>query len=437
MLSDLRKRYLRLSGRTRLVGAGLIALLAVAAIYSLGGSSQEPQRGARGRFGADGPVPVLAAAAKLADVPIYLDAVGTTRALNTVTVRPQVDGKLIGVGFKEGQDVRKGDVLARIDPTTYKAQLDQAMAKKAQDEALLGNARIDLDRYERLAATNSINRQQADTQRALVAQIEAQVKSDQAAVDNAKAILEYTTVVAPLDGRTGIRQVDEGNIVRASDSTGIVVITQIQPISVLFNLPQQNISQVNKAFAQTPLAVEALQSDNDAVIDRGTLGVVDNQVDQTTGTVRLKADFPNASLALWPGQFVNVRMLIDTLRQVVVIPTGAVQRGPAGTFVYVVRDDNKVAMRPVSISLQDETQAVVANGVQPPERVVTTGFARLTDGTQVNVAGNADTAVPAAARPPGALRDGQRPDGNRRPRSDAAPGAPPIPTQSPTPSPTR
>ena len=369
------------------------------------------QQRAGGRFGADGPVPVLVAAAQKADVPVYLDAVGTTKALNTVTVRPQVDGKLIEVAFKEGQDVKKGDVLARIDPTTYQAQLDQAVAKKAQDEALLANAKIDLDRYERLAATNSINRQQADTQKALVAQLEAQVQSDQGAIDNAQAILAYTTIGAPIDGRTGIRQVDEGNIVHASDSTGIVVITQLKPISVLFNLPQQDLNQVNSAFAKGPLSVEAQRSDNDAVIDRGTLRVVDNQVDASTGTVKLKAEFPNADLQLWPGQFVNVRLLIDTLKDVVVIPTGAVQRGPNGTFVFVVKDDNTAAMRPITVAKQDETQTVVSNGVAPPERVVTTGFARLTDGGKVVISSGAG----APATPPQGARQrgGNRPAGAR------------------------
>jgi multidrug efflux system membrane fusion protein len=384
---------------------GLIAvLIAAGAYYALSPSSDTRRGASRGRFGADGPVPVVAVQAKRTDVPVYLDAVGTTRALNTVTVRAQVDGKLLSVGFDEGQDVKKGDVLARIDPTTYKAQLDQAVAKKAQDEAQLGNARLDLERYARLAATNSINRQQADTQAATVAQLEALVQADVAAIANAEAILAYTTIVAPIDGRTGIRAVDAGNIIRASDSTGIVTITQLKPISVLFNLPQQDLDRVNTAFAKGPLAVDALRSDNDAVIDRGKLTVVDNQVDQSTGTVRLKADFPNADLQLWPGQFVNVRLLINTLKEAVVIPTGAVQRGPKGTFVYVVKDDDTVAMKPVTIRQQDETQAVVTSGVEPPERVVTTGFARLTDGGKVVASAPGDT-TPAAAptqRRPGA-----------------------------------
>jgi multidrug efflux system membrane fusion protein len=401
------------SSKRRPIVIGLIVIaLAAGLIYYFTGSPQQ-QRSAR-NAGASGPVPVLATPAKNADVPVYLDAVGTIKALNTVTVSPQVDGKLLSVGFKEGQDVKKGDVLARIDPTIYQAQLDQAVAKKAQDEAVLANAKMDLDRYEKLAATNAINHQQADTQKALVAQDAAIVQSDQAAIENVKATLGYTTIVAPIDGRTGIRMVDEGNIVHASSSPGIVVITQIKPISVIFNLPQQDLAQVNSGFAKGPLPVDALRSDDNSVIDRGTLRVLDNQVDQSTGTVKLKAEFPNANIQLWPGQFVNVRLLIDTLKQVVVIPTGAVQRGPNGTFVYVVDDSNKATIRPVTLTKQDETQSVIASGVTPPERVVTTGFARLIDGAQVSI-GSSDsttTAPPQGAR----SRGGQRGAGSGAPR---------------------
>ena len=404
---------------TLVVSALLIALIA-AAVYYLTGPMQQQRRS---RLATDnGPVPILVAAAKTADVPVYLDAVGTIKALNTVTVSPQVDGKLLSVGFKEGQDVKKGDVLARIDPTIYQAQLDQAIAKKAQDEAVLANAKTDLDRYEKLAATNAINRQQADTQRALVQQDAALVQADQAAIENAQATLGYTTIVAPIDGRTGVRMVDEGNIVHASSSPGIVVITQIKPISVIFNLPQQNLAQINSAFAKGPLPVDALRSDDNSVIDHGTLTVLDNQVDASTGTVKLKAEFPNANIQLWPGQFVNVQLLIDTLKQVVVIPTGAVQRGPNGTFVYVVGDDNAAKLRPVTVSKQDETQSVIAKGLTPPERVVTTGFARLTDGAKVEI-GSADGAAPAQnAR----ARSGQRATGNRTGSGNGArPNAPP------------
>ena len=404
--------WAKTKGRTRRNLAIVLIVVAVAAALVYVFSKSPPQQN-RSRFGAEGgPVPVLAAAAAKADVPVYLDAVGTIKALNTVTVRPQVDGKLLSVGFKEGDDVKKGDVLARIDPTIYQAQLDQAIAKKAQDAAQLANAKIDLDRYEKLAATNAINKQQADTQRALVAQFAALVQSDQAAIENAQATLGYTTIVAPIAGRTGIRMVDEGNIVHASDAnSAIVVITQLKPISVLFSLPQQDLGQVNDAFAKTPLTIEAQRPDSDAVIDRGVLRVVDNQVDQTTGTVKLKAEFPNTGLQLWPGQFVNVRLLIDMLQDVVTIPTGAVQRGPNGTFVYVVKDDNTVAIRPIAVQKQDETQTVVKSGLTPPERVVTTGFVRLTDGSKVTI-GNADGA-PAAGQQGARPRSGQRSGGGR------------------------
>ena len=404
--------WAKTKGRTRRNLAIVLIVVAVAAALVYVFAKSPPQQN-RSRFGAEGgPVPVLAAAAAKADVPVYLDAVGTIKALNTVTVRPQVDGKLLSVGFKEGDDVKKGDVLARIDPTTYQAQLDQAIAKKAQDAAQLANAKIDLDRYEKLAASNAINHQQADTQKALVAQFAALVQSDQAAIENMQATLGYTTIVAPIAGRTGIRMVDEGNIVHASDAnSAIVVITQLKPISVLFSLPQQDLGQVNDAFAKAPLTIEAQRPDSDAVIDRGTLRVVDNQVDQTTGTVKLKAEFPNTGLALWPGQFVNVRLLIDTLKDVVVIPTGAVQRGPNGTFVYVVKDDNTVAIRPIAVQKQDETQTVVKSGLTPPERVVTTGFVRLTDGSKVAI-GSADGA-PAAGQQGARPRSGQRPGGGR------------------------
>ena len=364
-------------------------------------------------------VPVVAAAAKLADVPVYLDGVGTTRALNTVTVRPQVDGKLIAVLFKEGQDVKRGDVLARIDPTPYQAQYDQVVATKAKDEAMLANAKIDLERYTNLASTNSIARQQLDTQKATVAQLEAQVKFDQGQIDYARSNLEYTTITAPLDGRTGIRLVDEGNVVHASDTTGIVVLTQISPMSIFFTLPQQQLSIVNKAFAKGPLAVDALGQDNKTVVDRGTLLVVDNQVDQTTGTVKLKAEFPNAEVQLWPGQFVNVRLLVDTLKQVVVVPTAAVQRGPVGTFVYVVQQDNAVAVRQVSISQQDETQTVIARGLAQNERVVTTGFARLAEGTKVTVTNAEDVPVYVPTMP---SRRGARRGGEGGPRDGAQRG---------------
>jgi multidrug efflux system membrane fusion protein len=361
--------------------------------------------GRRGGPAANDPVPVLATAARLADVPVYLDGVGTAKALNTVTVRSQVDGKIVEISFKEGQDVPKGYVLAKVDPVTYQAAYDQTVAKKAQDEAQLANARLDLDRYTRLAATNAVNKQQLDTQRALVAQLEAQIKLDQAAIDNARAVLSYTDIIAPIAGRTGIRLVDAGNLVRSAEATGIVILTQLQPISVFFSLPQQNLPELTRGMAEGDLPVDALSSDGKGTLDKGKVMVIDNQVDQTTGTVKLRGEFPNNDLQLWPGQFVNVRVLIDTLRQAVVVPTAAIQRGPNGAFVYVLKQGNTVTVRPVTLTQQDDSRAVVATGLQAGEQVVTTGFARLTEGAQVAVsdAENAGQIAPAGqSRPDGA-----------------------------------
>jgi membrane fusion protein, multidrug efflux system len=399
MRGDLSKKFLMKTGSRKhqaLTVTVVLVVIAVSLYYVF--SSSTPQQQRRNRFAAEGPVPVLVSSSTYADVPVYLNAVGTVRALNTVTVRPQVDGKLIAVDFKEGQDVRRGDVLARIDPAIFQAAYDQAAAKKAQDQALLANAKNDLERYERLVATNAINKQQADTQRALVAQDTALIEADQAGIENAQAMLNYTTIRAPISGRTGLRQVDEGNIVHASDPTGIAVITQLKPISVLFTLPQQNLNEVNAAFATGPLPTDALRSDTDQTIDHGILSVVDNQVDASTGTVKLKAEFPNSNLLLWPGAFVNVRLLINTLKHVVVIPTGAVQRGSNGTFVYAVNNNNTVSMRSIQVQKQDETQTVVARGLTPPERVVTTGFARLTDDAKISI-GDANTPEDVGMRP--------------------------------------
>jgi multidrug efflux system membrane fusion protein len=417
--------------RRRSLATAIVALVLIGAAAAIWWQPERQQQARFNRnFRDDGPVPVIAALSKRSDVPVYLDGVGTVRALNTVTVRPQVDGKLLSVNYSEGQDVERGFVLAKIDPVTYQAAYDQVVAKKAQDEATLANARLDLERYGRLAATNSIARQQLDTQKMTVAQLEAQVKLDQASIENAKAILDYTTIVAPIAGRTGIRLVDQGNIVHASDSTGIVVITQIQPISLLFTLPQQQLGQVNRAFANGKLTVDAFGPDNKTVIETGELKVVDNQVDPATGTIKLKAEFANREFQLWPGAFVNVRLLIDTLKQVVVAPTAAVQRGPSGTFVYVVQKDGTVAVRPVTVLQQDEVQAVIEKGLQSDERVVTTGFARLTTGSKVTPT-NAEAAPPPDAQPVQSQRERRRGGGRREQRSDASP------TSGSTPSPPR
>lgn len=428
--TDGRTGLAKVAGRARRRTVSIaITLLIVGGLGYIAWTVTQQKQAAGRAARPDTTVPVLAATPRVQDVPVYLDGVGSVRALNNVTVRAQVEGKLLSIKFKDGQDVKAGDVLAEIDPAIYKALFDQATAKKAQDEATLANARIDLTRYQQLAASNAGSRQQADTQKATVAQLEAQVRSDQAAIDNAQATLGYTKVVAPLSGRAGLRQVDQGNIVRASDANGIVVITQLQPINVQFSLPQQQIVRVNAAQAKGALAVDVFGNDGVTVVDTGTLTGIDNQVDVTTGTVRLKAEFANARFQLWPGQFVNVRLKVDTLQDAVVVPTSAVQRGPAGTFSYVIGEGDIVAARAVTVTQQNETDAVIAKGLTPADRVVTTGFANLSEGAKVNV-GSSDRSPTLDLAPRkrqgrnGEGGQGRSGDGERRGKRNSSDGDP-------------
>jgi multidrug efflux system membrane fusion protein len=379
---------------------------------------------AKDRF-ANEPIPVLVATATRRDVPIYLDGLGTVQAFYTVTIRPMVDGPLVAVDFHEGEDVRKGDVLARIDPRTFQAALDQAVAKRAQDEALLANARVDLTRYQKLVSNAYTSAQQADTQKSLVAQLEAQLRQDQAQIDTTRTQLSYCTITAPIDGRTGIRQVDPGNIVHAADSSGasnLVMLTQVQPISVVFTLPQQSLPAVARAMADgMPNALAVTQGavtegvgsqagntqagNGSTVLDRGTLAVLDNQVDPTTGTIKLKATFPNAKRVLWPGGFVGVRLLVDTARAALTVPPAAVQRGPRGTYVYVIDAASTAHRRDVTVAHEDQEVSIIATGLQPGDRVVTDGAARLAEETKVAIAEPAPKPPgPPAPAVPGGLR---------------------------------
>lgn len=349
-----------------------------------------PAVGARRRFAPPDSIPVLLAAAEKKDVPIWLDGLGTVQASASVVVKPMVDGPLVEVRFREGQDVAVGDVLARIDSRTYQAALDQALARKQQDEATLANARLDAARYAKLAATAYTSAQQADTARAQVAQLEAQVASDQAQIDNARTLLSYTTIVAPIAGRVGMRAVDAGNIVRAGDANGLATIATLRPINVQFTLPQQTLRAVTEAMAAGQVEVVALPQANTpvaerAALDRGQLTVLDNQVDPATGTIKMKASFANERLQLWPGAFVTVRLRARTWRDAVTVPPVAVQRGPRGAFVFVVGDDLKAVRRTVTVGHEDPTVAVLAEGVQPGERVVVDGASRLSDGSKVTI----------------------------------------------------
>ncbi|MBL6456832.1 efflux RND transporter periplasmic adaptor subunit [Belnapia sp. T6] len=382
--------------------------------------------GPRAGGGRGGPVPVTVAAAQRQDVPIMLDAIGTVQAYNTITVRAQVDGQLVEIAFTEGQMVKRGDVLARIDPRSYQAALDQAVAKKAQDEALLANARLDLQRYTTLARNEGVSRQQQDTQRSTVAQYEAQVAADQAAIDSAKTQLSFTTIRSPIDGRVGLRLVDQGNLVRSGDATGIVTVSQLQPIAVTFTLPQQELGRVLEALRRGKVPVQALRPAGGEMPATqglrpagpqgpsvGEVQTLDSAVDAATGTIKLKAVFPNEDGRLWPGAFVTVRLRIDTVPDAVTVPLVAVQRGPDGAFAFVLKPDQTVEQRPLQLGVLTASEAVVRRGVEPGERVVTSGALRLSPGTAV---------TPTEDAPPGnAPAPGQR---RMRPRqaADASPG---------------
>lgn len=344
------------------------------------------------------PIPVVTAVAQAGDVPVYLEGIGTVQAYNSVTVRAQVDGALERITFVEGQEVRAGDVLARIDPRPLRAQLNQAEAALARDAAQLANARIDLQRYTILVAQDSLASQQLDTQRALVAQLAATVRNDQAQIDYARVQLSHTTIVAPIAGRTGVRQIDAGNLVRAADTTGIVTLTQIEPISVLFTLPGDALGAVLRQARAGPLTVSATLRDGSQPVANGVLLLVNNQIDAATGTVQLKATFPNRDHALWPGQFVDVRLLLETRHHAVTIPPGAVQRGPQGQFVFVVLPDSTVRMRAVRLSASNPGSgvALIDAGLAAGERVVTDGQLKLRSGRRVRLVNQAG---PAAAAP--------------------------------------
>jgi len=342
-------------------------------------------------------IPVVAATATSEDVPVYVEAIGTVQAYNTVSVTPLVSGQMIQVLFKEGQDVKAGDVLAKIDPRSYQAILDQDRAKKAEDESLLANARLDLTRYTKLLAKDYTSAQTADTQRALVAQDVAQVAQDQAQIDAAALNLSYTNITAPIDGRTGVRQVDVGNQVSSAETTPLTVITQIHPISVVFTLPQQLLSSVSAAMAAGAPEVLALPQTNttdatglglaasSTVLDSGVLSVIDNEVESTTGTIKVKATFPNQNSQLWPGGFVTVRLRLRTDKNALVVPPAAIQRGPDGSYVYVVQANNQVVRRTITTGYSTETIAEVTSGLNPGEVVVTDGISRLTDNARVQI----------------------------------------------------
>ena len=343
-------------------------------------------------------VPVVAVPAKKGDIGVYVNGLGTVVPVYTVMVRTRVDGQLMEVRYKEGQSVNNGDLLAIIDPRPFEVQLTQAEGQMARDQALLKNALLDLERYRTLWQQDSVPKQQLDTQEALVRQYEGIVKADQGQIDSARLQLTYCRITAPISGRIGLRLVDPGNIVRASDPNGLIVITQLQPVTVIFPIPEDNLQQVLRRLKTGEgLVVEAYDRENKVKLATGSLLTIDNQIDTSTGTVKLKATFPNKQNELFPNQFVNARLLVDVSRDVMIVPSAAIQRGPQGTFVYVVKEDMTVNSRPVSVSVVQGDEASIQAGVSPGELVVTDGADRLREGAKVEPK-NESTGTPQKGR---------------------------------------
>jgi multidrug efflux system membrane fusion protein len=384
---------------------GFVLLLIVAAgvgwwMYTRPAPQSSPPPG-RGNFAAT--TPVVVAAAATGDIDVTLNALGTVTSLATVTIRSQISGYLVKVAYQEGQIVKKGDLLAEIDSRSYELALAQAQGTLERDRALLATAQLDLKRYQDLAKTNAIPRQQLDTQASLVSQYQANIISDQAQIDNAKLNIAYCHIVAPISGRVGLRLIDQGNYVTAGDPTGLVVITQLQPISVIFTTPEDNLPAIQKRLrAGATLPVTAFDRTGATKLSAGALKTIDNQIDTTTGTVKLRAEFTNEDDSLFPNQFVNVQLLVDVQHDVTIIPTSAVQRGAPGTFVYLINPDSAVAVKPVTLGVGSGERIAVISGLSPGDRVVIDGADKLRNGAKVTVRESAAAPAAAAASPAGA-----------------------------------
>jgi multidrug efflux system membrane fusion protein len=366
----------------RAIGAvGIIALAAIGVICWLGLRSPAPTAAAQT---APQAVPVTAGVVAAQDVPVFLNAIGTVQAYNMVAIKSRVDGQIVRIDFKEGQDVKAGDPLFQIDPRPFQATLDQAQASKQKDEAQLAGALLDLERYEKLIGTGYQTRQSYDNQRATVAQLQAALKGDDAQINTAKLNLSYADIRSPIDGRTGARLVDKGNLVHANDNNPLVMITEVKPIFVSFTLPQENLEDVRENHKGSPLVVNAYTGDGKKQLAEGKLTLIDNTIDQATGTIHLKARFDNEDERLWPGQFVGLRVVLSTRRDVATVPSQTVQNGPNGHYAYVIKPDNTVERREVEVASIQDGIAVVTKGLAAGERVVVDGQYRLTNGARVN-----------------------------------------------------
>ena len=390
---------------------GVLAAAGALAIFLFYGKQekQAPPVGRGGMDGASRPVPVTVAIARTGDIDIVINALGTVTARNTVTIKPRVDGQLVRVAFREGQVVKIGDLLAEIDPRTFQSQLDQANGQLMRDQALLAYARLDQARYRGLLAKDSIAKQQVDAQDALVKQYEGVVQTDKALVDNAKLQLAFTRVTAPIAGRLGLRLVDTGNMVHATDSGGLVVITQTQPITVIFSIPSDNLATViSKLQTNQQLTVEAWDRDDKNKLATGLLLTIDNQIDATTGTVKLKAEFTNSDNALFPNQFVNIHLRIETRHGVTLVPTSASQRGTQGTFFYVVDENKTVSLRPVVLGQISGNIMAVEKGLVPGEKVVIDGADKLRQGAKVEISSPGERSGESKGPPKGDRRQNRR-----------------------------
>jgi len=399
----------------RLVLIGLIIVLLVAGIVWWNRQATGPQQGNAGRNAA--PMSILAEAVSKGDVGVNINALGTVASLATVTVRTQISGYLMKIDFTEGSEVKKGDLIAEIDPRPYEATLAQAKGQLARDEAMLKGAQVDLTRYQGLAAQNAVPHQTLDTQIALVAQNQGTVEADKAAVKSAEVNLAYCRIVSPIDGRVGLRQVDQGNFVAPGDANGLVVITQLEPISVLFTVPEDNLQAIARRIqAGAVLPATALDRAGSTKIADGSVLTFDSQIDTTTGTIRLRASFPNKDRLLFPNQFVNIRLLLDTHKDVTTMSTAGIQRGAPGTFVYVVNADSTVSVRPVKLGVTDGDRVEVLSGLAPGERIVIDGADKLRDGAKVIVRSENNPAqvTPDKAAPDKGASDQDKSGGKKR-----------------------
>jgi len=375
----------------RAIGVAVVLVLAaVVAVWRLNSGVEAPQ--ARAQTPPLG-IPVTAGTVAIEDVPVFLHGIGTVQAYNSVAIKSRVDGQIVKVEFKEGQDIKDGDLLFQIDPRPYQAALEQAQAAKQKDEAQLAGAKLDLERYSKLLGTGYQTRQSYDNQTALVAQLQAAIRGDEAQINTAKINLGYTDIRSPIDGRLGARLVDKGNIVHANDNTALVMITELKPIFVSFTLPQETLDDVHVQNEQAPLVVRAYSGDGKKQLAEGRLTLIDNMIDQSTGTIHLKARFDNEDERLWPGEFVSLRVVLSTRRGVATVPQQTVQQGPSGHYAYVIKPDNTVERRSVEVASIQDGIAVITKGLAANEQVVVDGQFRLTEGARVN---------PTAATPNGA-----------------------------------